>query len=138
VLHVTDFVNADVIAKGLSEFDPEGVALSAGKIMLTRLRELAAMKARFAFETTLASRTFAPWIRNLMLINGYTFHLVYLWVPAPDLSVARVSERVKMGGHYVPDETVRRRYFGGCEISFHCISHLPRLGACTIIQMRWS
>ena len=60
VLGVTEFVNADAIAQGLSAFEPEKVALTAGKIMLTRLKELAAQRQNFAFETTLASRTFAP------------------------------------------------------------------------------
>ncbi len=111
-MRVTEFVNADVIAQGLSAFEPEKVAISAGRIMLTRLRELAAKRENFAFETTLASRSFAPWIAELCA-SGYAFHLFYNWVPTPEFSIARVALRVQAGGHYVPDETIRRRYYGG-------------------------
>src|SRR2546428_12586241 len=85
-LAITEFVNADVIARGLSAFNPEGAAVAAGRIMLERLRELAAQRASFAFETTLASRSFAPWIKTL-IETGYEFHLVYVWIASPDLSV---------------------------------------------------
>ena len=109
---VDEFVNADVIAKGLSAFNPEGAAIAAGKIMITRLRELADARANFAFETTLASRSFAAWIKSVRS-TGYRFHLVYFWVPAPEISIARVKQRVLLGGHHVPEETIRRRYYGG-------------------------
>ena len=111
-LAVQEFVNADVIARGLSAFKPESVALSAGKIMLQRLKELAAERASFAFETTLASRSFAPWLRDLVA-EGYLFHLVFVWLPGPELAIARVADRVRSGGHNVPEETIRRRYFAG-------------------------
>jgi len=111
-LQVAEFVNADMIAQGLSAWTPERVAMDAGRLMLERLRELAARRADFAFETTLASRSFAPWIRGL-LSEGYQFRLVFLWLPSADLSVARVSERVRLGGHHVPEETIRRRYEAG-------------------------
>lgn len=111
-LRVTEFVNADVIARGLSAFEPEGVAMAAGKIMLTRLHELAKLRQNFAFETTLASRTFATWIRTLT-DSGYAFHLFYFWLPSPDMAVLRVQDRVNMGGHHVPADTVERRYYGG-------------------------
>jgi predicted ABC-type ATPase len=74
-LEVHEFVNADTIAAGLSAFSPESVALAAGRIMLDRVHELARERRDFAFETTLASRTFAPWIKRLQA-EGYTFHLV--------------------------------------------------------------
>jgi predicted ABC-type ATPase len=109
---VDEFVNADVIAQGLSGFAPERVALAAGRIMMARLRELAAQRASFAFETTLASRSFAPWIQGLV-DAGYEFQLVFLWLPSPEIAVARVSERVRLGGHDVPAETIRRRYRAG-------------------------
>jgi predicted ABC-type ATPase len=111
-LAVSEFVNADVIARGLSAFNPEGAALAAGRIMLERLRELAAQRSSFAFETTLASRSFAPWIRDL-IATGYEFHLVYVWIASPDLSVERIAGRVRLGGHHVPEEVARRRYAGG-------------------------
>lgn len=111
-LGVTEFVNADVIATGLSAFYPEGVALHAGRIMLERIRLLAKERVNFAFETTLASRTFAPWIKELKQ-TGYIFHLVFLWLPSEEFAIARVAERVSMGGHNVPEETIRRRYNKG-------------------------
>jgi predicted ABC-type ATPase len=111
-LGVTEFVNADTIAHGLSAFSPEHAAIDAGRIMLARLRHLAAQRRNFAFETTLASRTFVPrlveWIQG-----GYAFHLMYLWLPNADFALARVRERVRIGGHDVQEETVRRRYRRG-------------------------
>ena len=107
--NITEFVNADVIAQGLSGFAPENAALEAGRIMLDRLHALAAEKVNFAFETTLASRSLAPWLARL-IDDGYEFHLFYFWVPSPDFSIARVEGRVKMGGHYVDPDTIRRRY----------------------------
>jgi predicted ABC-type ATPase len=111
-LGVAEFVNADVIARGLSGFEPERAALAAGRIMLGRLRDLARHRVNFAFETTLASRTFAPWLADLIR-SGYQFHLVFLWLPSADLAVARVAARVQEGGHDVPEQTIRRRYDGG-------------------------
>jgi predicted ABC-type ATPase len=103
------FVNADVIARGLSEFDIESVAFQAGRVMLARLEELAARRADFAFETTLASRTFAPFIRRLRS-EGYRVQLVYVWLGSADLCVERVRSRAMSGGHFVEEEIVRRRY----------------------------
>lgn len=111
-LGVTEFVNADTIAQGLSAFQPESVAFYAGRIMLERIHRLAKERMDFAFETTLASRTFAPWIDELKK-TGYIFHLVFLWLPNPEFALARVAERVRMGGHNVPKEIVRRRYNKG-------------------------
>jgi predicted ABC-type ATPase len=111
-LGIAEFVNADVIARGLSGFEPERAALAAGRIMLARLRDLARLRIGFAFETTLASRTFAPWLADLVR-SGYEFHLVFLWLPSADLAVARVAARVQEGGHDVPEETIRRRYDAG-------------------------
>lgn len=111
-LAVHEFVNADVIARGLSAFQPEQVAMQAGRIMLARLYDLAAQRQNFAFETTLASRTFAPWVADLKQV-GYAFHLLFLWLPSPDMAIARVQARVTQGGHGVPPETVRRRYEAG-------------------------
>jgi predicted ABC-type ATPase len=111
-LHVDEFVNADVIARGLSAFNPEGAALEAGRVMLSRLKELAAQRKNIAFESTLASRTFAPWIRQLKK-EGYKFHLFYFWLPSAEMCVNRVRERKSLGGHAVPSETIHRRYHAG-------------------------
>jgi predicted ABC-type ATPase len=111
-LGVTHFVNADVIARGLSAFDPDRVALQAGRIMLKRLKELADQHETFAFETTLASRSFAPWIAHL-IEAGHRFHLTFIWLPDVEMALQRVRDRVRFGGHDVPAETVRRRYSAG-------------------------
>jgi predicted ABC-type ATPase len=111
-LKISKFVNADTIARGLSAFDPEGAAMEAGRVMLRRIRELANDRESFAFETTLASRTFAPWLEGLRKI-GYRVHVVFLWIPSSDLAVQRVAERVRLGGHRVPEEVIRRRYKAG-------------------------
>jgi len=112
LLGIDEFVNADVIARGLSAFDPESAAIQAGRIMLQRLRELAQQRADFAFETTLASRVFAPWVAGLAE-SGYLFRLVYLWVESAELCITRIAERVRTGGHDIPHDVVRRRYSAG-------------------------
>ena len=122
-LHVVEFVNADTIAQGLAAFAPDSVALEAGAIMHARLRELAARRRDFAFETTLASRSLAPWLRELVQ-SGYEFHLVFLWLPSTDLAVQRVADRVRMGGHHVPEATVRRRYERGLRNFFRLYQSL--------------
>jgi len=111
-LAVGEFVNADPIAQGLSAFRPQSVALAAGRVMLARLRTLAAARESFAFETTLASRTFAPWLRALRG-GGFRVHLAFLSLPSADLAVARVAERVRQGGHDVPEDVIRRRFAMG-------------------------
>ena len=108
-LGVQEFVNADVIAQGLSSFRPDRVAMQAGRIMLGRLHELANRRVNFAFESTLASKSFCPWIAGLRQ-TGYLFHLVFLWLQDPEMAIARVLERVQLGGHDVPAEAIRRRY----------------------------
>jgi predicted ABC-type ATPase len=111
-LEVSEFVNADIIAQGLSAFAPDSVALAAGRAMLARLRTLAAARTSFAFETTLASRSFAPWLRNLKS-QGYQAHIQFFSLATADLAVARVAERVRQGGHDVPEEVIRRRFTRG-------------------------
>jgi predicted ABC-type ATPase len=111
-LGVREYVNADPIAAGLSAFAPESVAIAAGRVMLSRVDELARQRISFGFETTLASRSFGPWLR-LRLADGYAAHLVFLWLASPELALARVARRVELGGHSVPDDVVRRRYAAG-------------------------
>jgi predicted ABC-type ATPase len=112
VSDVSEFLDADVFARRISRSPSERDAIAAGRAMLQRLTELARERKSFGFETTLASRTFAPKIKSL-LNDGYEFHLVFLWLPSPDLAVERVAKRVRLGGHNVPEETVRRRYESG-------------------------
>ena len=108
-LAVTTFVNADEIARGLSGFAPETAAVAAGRIMLERLNDLARQRADFAFETTLAGRTYLPFLRDLRA-SGYAVELYYFWLPSADVAVNRVRQRVRRGGHDIPEATVRRRY----------------------------
>jgi predicted ABC-type ATPase len=109
---VDEFVNADNIAVGLSAFAPETTAIAAGRIMLKRLNELASLRRSFAFETTLASRSFHPWMK-VQIEQGFSFRLLFLWLPTPEMAVTRVHDRVLRGGHTVPADVVHRRYHRG-------------------------
>ncbi|MDR1487947.1 MAG: zeta toxin family protein [Deltaproteobacteria bacterium] len=114
---VDEFVNADSIAQGLSAFRPESVALEAGRIMLKRLQELAGKRADFAFETTLASRTFAPWLKQLVAA-GRKSHLMFLTLPNADAAIARAASRVSLGGRNVLASDIRRRFAAGLKNLF--------------------
>jgi predicted ABC-type ATPase len=107
-----EYVNADTIALGLSGFNSEGVAFEAGRVMLRRLHDMGRQKQSFAFESTLASRSYVSWIGELRQ-KGYDFHLLFLWLRSVELAIQRVKERVRLGGHNVPEEIVRRRYQNG-------------------------
>jgi predicted ABC-type ATPase len=109
---VREFVNADTIAQGLSAFRPAEVGIAAGRVMLLRIRSLARGRADFAFETTLATRTYAPWLGRLRA-SGYRAHIVFLALPSAELAIARVAERVRAGGHDVAEEVIRRRFAAG-------------------------
>lgn len=117
-LGIFEYVNADTIAQGLSAFAPETAAIEAGRIMLHRLKELAKQREDFAFETTLATRSYAKWLPTLRP-KGYHVHLVFLWLNSPGLAIERVAERVRVGGHDIPEETIRRRYDRGLTNFFH-------------------
>lgn len=117
-LEVREFVNADAIASGLSAFRPESVAVAAGRAMLRRMQDLASAREDFAFETTLASRSFVPWLTRLQR-SGWHVHLLVLWLRSSELAVNRVAERVRAGGHDVPPAIVRRRYAAGLRNFFH-------------------
>jgi predicted ABC-type ATPase len=112
-----EYVNADTIAQGLSAFNPESVAFEAGRVMIERLHSLASQEKSFAFESTLATRSYAPWLTSLKQ-QGYRLHLVYLWLRSPELALYRVQERVQLGGHDVPEGIVRRRYSRGIKNFF--------------------
>lgn len=104
-----EYVNADAIAAGLSPFQPEEMAFAAGRLMLERIHQLADQYADLAFETTGASKTFAPFLLDCKR-KGYTLNLLYLWLETPELALARIAARVEKGGHDVPEVVVRRRY----------------------------
>jgi len=103
------FVNADLIASGLSPFAPGIVALKAGKLVLTSIREFTKSGEDFGFETTLSGRSHINMFRRLKEA-GYKIHLFFLWVPGVDLSLLRVKNRVAEGGHDVLTNDVRRRF----------------------------
>jgi predicted ABC-type ATPase len=106
-----EYVNADSIAAGLSPFKPESVALQAGRLMLERLQTLAGSGVDFAFESTLASHPLS--VLERCRREAYTIHLLYIWLRSPELAVQRVAQRVRSGGHAVPEATIRRRYEAG-------------------------
>jgi len=107
-----DYVNADAIALGLSPLNPGSMAFSAGRLMLERLQVLADLELDFAFETTLAARTFVPFLQGCK-DKGYTTNLIYFWLQSPGLAVERVARRVASGGHSIPEDVIRRRYERG-------------------------
>jgi predicted ABC-type ATPase len=117
-LNVPIFVNADVIAQGLAGFDPASVAVEAGRIMLDRMHKLAEQRVSFAFETTLAAISYAKWLRGLR-DSGWRVHLVYFWLQSANLAVARVADRVRRGGHDIPETTIRQRYQRSAANFFH-------------------
>ena len=107
-----DFVNADLIAAGLSPFQPESVALRAGRLMLEEIHEKVRQGKSFAFETTLSGRTYLRLLRDCRN-QGYHILLVFLSLPSADMAVARVAARVAQGGHDVPEGDIRRRFAAG-------------------------
>ena len=113
----TEFVNADLIAGGLSPFLPGAVAIEAGRVMLKRVYDLAARRQSFGFETTLSGKRHVRLFRELRR-KGYRTHLIYLWLPSAELAVQRVRDRVRLGGHPVPEEDVRRRFNRGLKNLF--------------------
>ncbi|KER09699.1 MAG: Zeta toxin family protein [[Candidatus Thermochlorobacteriaceae] bacterium GBChlB] len=104
-----EYVNADAIAAGLSPFNPDGVAIQAGKLMIERINRLAISGVDFAFETTLASKMFEPLIQRCQQ-NGYAVTLIYFWLNSAGLAIDRVGDRVRRGGHHIPEAVIRRRY----------------------------
>lgn len=106
------FINADLIAAGLSPFQPELAAIKAGRLMLKEMAEHTDQGHSFAFETTLAGRGYVRMIRNWREQN-YQVKLFYLSLSNAEEAIARIAERVAQGGHYVPDDVVRRRFDAG-------------------------
>lgn len=118
MLGCNEFVNADEIAKGLSPFNPNKVAIKSGRLMLTRIDELLESGVDFAFETTLSTRSYVNTVKRAQE-KGYFVTVLYFWLNTPDLAVERVRIRVKEGGHNIPEETIRRRYELGISNMFN-------------------
>nr|WP_315138861.1 zeta toxin family protein [uncultured Capnocytophaga sp.] len=112
ILGCKEFINADEIAKGLSPFQPESVAMQAGRIMLARMDELLQKGETFAFETTLATKSYKQKIEWAQA-NGYEVTLLFFWLDSPNIAKERVAQRVAEGGHNIPLETIERRYYNG-------------------------
>ena len=112
MLNCKEFVNADEIARGLSPFQPEKADIDAGRIMLKRINLFIKEQNDFAFETTLASKSFVKLIEKAQS-SGYFVTLVYFWLNSPELAVNRVENRVKSGGHNISKPVIYRRYFSG-------------------------
>ena len=104
-----NFINADLIAEGISPFSPEVAAVRAGRLMLNEIRFFAQRRATFAFETTFSGRSYVRLIRQLKK-QGYEVQIFFLWVKSVDVALSRVRERVLKGGHDVPEAVVRRRF----------------------------
>lgn len=107
-----DFINADLIAAGLSPFRPETAAVHAGRLMLLEIKSRVEQHKSFAFETTLSGRSYAQKIPQWQAL-GYHVKLIFLNLPSADMSVSRVAARVAQGGHSVPEAVIRRRFIAG-------------------------
>lgn len=117
VLDCEEFVNADEIAKGLSPFHPEEMAIEAGKLMLKRIDTLLSQQKTFAIETTLATRSYANLVKQAQN-RGYIVQLLFFWLPSPQMAEMRVALRVASGGHNIPNEVIHRRYWLGLQNLF--------------------
>jgi len=112
-----EFVNADEIARGLSPFNPDEVAFQAGRIMINRINELLNESKIFAFETTLATKSYVSFIKKAKQ-NGYEIILLFLKLSSEELAIERVKTRVQEGGHNIPEETIKRRFKNGLKNLF--------------------
>ncbi len=104
-----DFINPDMIARGLSPFAPELARIEAGRVMLMKINQMAARRRSFAIETTLAGRYYLQMFRCFKA-RSYSIHLYYLWLPSVNLAIRRVADRVRQGGHNIPEADIRRRF----------------------------
>lgn len=121
--HCQNFVNADLIASGLAPFEPRSAAIKAGKLVLQQIHEFAKRNVDFAFETTLAGKSYIRLFSELKK-KGYKINIFFLWIPSPDLALARIKDRVAEGGHDVPAEDVRRRFGRGIYNFLHLYAPL--------------
>ncbi|MCF8037852.1 MAG: zeta toxin family protein [Desulfohalobiaceae bacterium] len=111
-VHCREFLNADLIAAGLSPFAPETQDFKAARLFLSRLHELVTNRQNFAFETTLSGRSYIQRLYE-MKSQGYYIVLFFLWLPNVEMAIKRVQARVNQGGHNVPEDIIKRRYANG-------------------------
>jgi predicted ABC-type ATPase len=126
-----NFVNADLIARGLSPLNAEAAAIEAGRLFMRHIRAHISTRADFGFETTLSGRTHVRLIRD-MRRAGYAIRLYYLWLPTVQLALKRISERVRRGGHDIPHEVVKRRFAKGLSNLFQ--HYLPLVDYCALFD----
>ena len=117
IINCDEFINADEIARGLSPFQPEKVAFEAGRIMLNRINTLLESHKTFAFETTLATKSYKNYIIKAKK-QGYKISLIFFWLNSIKLAKTRVKNRVKEGGHHIPEDVIERRYKKGVQNLF--------------------
>ena len=117
ILQCKEFVNADEIARGLSPFNPESVAIEAGRLMLKRISELLQRNESFSIETTLSTRSYFRLVEKAHS-QGYDVTLLYFWLKSPQQAIERVAERVAKGGHDIPKDIIVRRYWEGLDNLF--------------------
>jgi predicted ABC-type ATPase len=118
MLECREFVNSDEFAKSLSPFDPSAASISASRYMLLKIKYLLSKNADFSIETTLATRSLEKTIRQAK-DQGYHITVLYFWLSSPELAINRVKDRVAAGGHNIPEETIRRRYYMGLHYFFN-------------------
>lgn len=117
ILQCKEFVNADEIARGLSPFNPESVAIEAGRLMLKRIKELLHRNESFSIETTLSTRSYFRLVEQAHR-QGYEVILLFFWLKSPEQAIERVAERVAKGGHGIPQNIIIRRYWEGLDNLF--------------------
>ena len=118
ILQCKEFVNADEIARGLSPFNPESVAIEAGRLMLKRISDLLQRNESFSIETTLSTRSYFRLVEKAHS-QGYDVTLLYFWLKSPQQAIERVTERVSKGGHDIPKDIIVRRYWEGLDNLFN-------------------
>lgn len=113
-----EFVNADEIARGLSPFNPESVAIEAGRLMLQRIDDLLNAEETFSIETTLSTKSYQNLLKSAHK-KDYQVKLIFFWLDSPETAIKRVAQRVKEGGHNIPTDVIIRRYKAGIDNLFN-------------------
>lgn len=124
ILDCKEFVNADEIARGLSPFQFEKAGIEAGRMMLARINKLLESRENFAFETTLATRSYVKFIERAKQLD-YHVTCLFFWLDSEEMAISRVETRVREGGHHIPEEVIRRRYKSGIKKFFELF--LPKV-----------
>ena len=118
IFDCSEFVNSDEFAKSLAPFNPESVPVQASRYMLLKTKFLFERRMDFSIETTLATRSLVKMVKAARA-QGYFVTVFYMWLSSPEIAIARIRARVDAGGHYIPEETVKRRYYVGLKYFFN-------------------